>query len=218
MRYAVYFCPAAGSGLDTFGREWLTTTAVPGIAPADWHVLLADVRRYGWHATLRAPFALADDVSYDDLRRKVIAIAQQTDAFELPLKLDELAGFLALRPAADETAINSLAEQCVRTLNTLRAPLDEAVLQRRAAGLDNVELSLLNQFGYPYVLERYRFHMTLSAPASAGEEQASRAWLSSKVATLPPAQIDALTICRERAPGKDFEMLERIPLSRGHVA
>ena len=218
MRYAVYFCPVAGSGLDTFGREWLTGVAVPDIPPARLHDLLADVRRYGWHATLAAPFALADGVSYDDLRRHAIAIAQQQTAFELPLQLDQLAGFPALRPAADETAINALAERCVRTLNTLRAPMSDAALQRRSAGLDNVEVALLNEFGYPYVLDRYRFHMTLSAPVTAAEAQALRAWLSPKVATLPPAWIDALSICCESAPGKNFELLERIPLGRGHAA
>jgi hypothetical protein len=217
MRYAVYFCPAAGSGLDTFGREWLATNAVPGVAPARLHALLADVRRYGWHATLRSPFALIDDTRYDDLRHKVIDIACRQNAFELSLRLDHLAGFLALRPAGDETAINALAERCVRELNAIRAPLNEAARQRRTAGLDEIELALLNQFGYPYVLERYRFHMTLSAPAAPDEEQALCTWLSSKVATLPPAQIDALTICRESEPGKDFEPLERIPLGRGHA-
>jgi hypothetical protein len=216
MRYAVYFCPAEGSGLDTFGREWLATMAVPGVA--NLHALLTDVRRYGWHATLRAPFALVDGARYDDLRRQVVEIAQQHSAFELPLRLDHLAGFLALRPSGDESAINALAEHCVRALDVLRAPLSEAMSQRRAASLDDIELTLLNRFGYPYVLERYRFHMTLSAPAKPQEEQVLRTWLSSKVVTLPPARIDALTICRESEPGKDFEQLERIPLGRGHAA
>jgi hypothetical protein len=76
MRYAVYFCPAAGSGLDTFGREWLAMRALPGLAPAEFHALLTDVRRYGWHATLSAPFALADGIGYDDLRRNVVELAR----------------------------------------------------------------------------------------------------------------------------------------------
>jgi 2'-5' RNA ligase len=218
MRYAVYFCPAAGSGLGAFGREWLASTSLPGLTSAAVHDLLADVRRYSWHATLRSPFALADGASYDDLRRKLSHIAQQHNAFELPLQLDQLAGFLALRPAGNHAAINALADQCVRELEPLRAPLSDAMRQRRATGLDDIELRLLEQFGYPYVLERYRFHITLSAPATADEERVLCTWLSSKVATLPPAQIDALTICCEREPGKDFEQLERIPLGRGHAA
>lgn len=218
MRYAVYFCPAAGSELDRFGREWLASRAVKGIDPARMQILLADVRRYGWHATLSAPFALADGVSYDELHATAVKIAQQSEAFDLPLKLDRLAGFLALRPAGDETAINALAERCVRELNPLRAPLSEAAWQRRAHALDDVERTLFRQFGYPYVLQRYRFHLTLSAPATQHEEQVLCTWLSSTVATLQPARIDALTLCRESAPGQDFERVERIPLNKGRAA
>jgi hypothetical protein len=218
MRYAVYFCPAAGSELDVFGQEWLATEAIPGIEPARLKALLADVRRYGWHATLSAPFALADGVSFDDLRESAVKIAQTYEAFDLPLKLDRLAGFLALRPLRDETAINALAERCVRDLNPLRAPLSEAAWQRRANGLDDAERHLFQQFGYPYVLERYRFHMTLSAPTLQHEEKMLCAWLSSRVAKLQPARIDALTLCCERAPGQDFEPLERIPLKKRYMA
>ncbi|MBM7129715.1 DUF1045 domain-containing protein [Dyella mobilis] len=218
MRYAVYFCPAEGSGLDAFGRDWLATEHIPGIDPPDLRTLLTDVRRYGWHATLRSPFELAEAVSYQDLRETVAAVARQATSFTLPLKLDRLAGFLALRPCGDESAINALAERCVRALNALRAPLSEAAQRRRATGLDEHELHLLHEFGYPYVLQRYRFHLTLSAPASASEERVLCTWLSPKLATLPPAQIDALTICCESEPGKDFEMLERIPLGGGHLA
>jgi hypothetical protein len=71
---------------------------------------------------------------------------------------------------------------------------------------------LLQKHGYPYVLDRYRFHLTLSAPASEPEEQAMRQWLESRVAALPPTRIDALSICREATPGAAFELLERIPL------
>jgi hypothetical protein len=217
MRYAVYFCPAAGSALDAFGREWLATTDIPGIEPARVHALLADVRRYGWHATLSAPFALADGKHYADLRREVAAIAAQLAPFELPLVLDHLAGFLALRPSGDAAAIHALAERCVHDLHALRAPLSEVERQRRAAALDDVELVLLHQFGYPYVLERYRFHVTLTARTTPEEEQVLYAWLSPKLATLTPAQVDALTICCESEPGKDFEQLERIALSGGQA-
>jgi hypothetical protein len=126
MRYAVYFCPAEGSGLHAFGRDWLATETIPGIAPERLRELLINVRRYGWHATLTAPFALATNASYDDLHQKLIPIAQHVEPFELPLALDTLGGFLALRPSGDQTAINNLAERCVRELNPLRAPLTDA--------------------------------------------------------------------------------------------
>ena len=217
MRYAVYFCPAAGSGLDVFGREWLSISAILGMTPARLRALLAVVRRYGWHGTISAPAALVATADYSVFRQAVIVVAKQVEPFELPLRLDSLAGFLALRPAGDETAIQALAKRCVRSLNALRAPLNDAAWQRRAKGLDEVELSLLREFGYPYVMERYRFHMTLSAPASESEEQLLRKRLAPMLVQLPTAQIDALTICREGEPGQPFEQIERIALGKGHT-
>ncbi len=218
MRYAVYFCPAAGSALDTFGREWLATETVPGIAPARMQALLADVRRYGWHATLSAPGALAAGIAYDELRQALVELAARFAAFELPLRLDNLAGFLALRPAVDEAAVRTLAAQCVRRLNPLRAPLERAELQRRSAGLDGVELALLRQYGYPFVLDRYRFHMTLAAPTDEVEQAALHAWLAPRLGTEVSARIDALSLCREAEPGAAFEIIERILLRAGAVA
>lgn len=212
MRYAVYFCPAEGSGLHAFGRDWLATDAIPDIAPKRLHELLTNVRRYGWHATLTAPFALATHASYEDLYRKLIPIAQHVEPFELPLTLDTLGGFLALRPSGDQTAINALAERCVRALNPLRAPLTDAAWQRRASGLDDVELALFRDYGYPYVIQRYRFHMTLSARASHAEEQALSTWLIEYGANRSLANIDALTICREPAADQPYEPIARIPL------
>jgi hypothetical protein len=214
MRYAVYFCPAEGSGLHAFGRDWLATETIPGIAPERLRELLINVRRYGWHATLTAPFALATNASYDDLHQKLIPIAQHVEPFELPLALDTLGGFLALRPSGDQTAINNLAERCVRELNPLRAPLTDAAWQRRANGLDEVELALFRDYGYPYVIQRYRFHMTLSARTNNAEEQALREWLTEHGADHCSAHIDALTICREPAAGQPYEPIARIALGQ----
>jgi hypothetical protein len=212
MRYAVYFCPAEGSGLDAFGREWLSIDSVPGVAPERFQALTSNVRRYGWHATLCAPFTLAGSTTYEEMRRIVAEIARGADPIELPLQLDLLGMFLALRPSVDERHVKTLSEQCVLHLNALRAPGTEEAWQRRAPHLDETELALFRDYGYPYVLDRYRFHMTLSAPASETEEQALRDWLAPRLATLAPAQVDALTICREPAPGQRFEEVERLPL------
>ncbi|HUA79524.1 MAG TPA: DUF1045 domain-containing protein [Dyella sp.] len=215
MRYAVYFCPADGSALDALGREWLSAEYLPDIATDRLRALTVNVRRYGWHATLCAPFALAESASYDALRREVAAIAQRTSVIDLPLHLDKLASFLALRPAADEQIVQTLAERCVRQLNALRAPNTETAWQRRAPYLDGVELALFRQFGYPYVLDRYRFHMTVSAPADDTEERSIREWFAPSLATGLAARIDALALCCEKAPDQPFELIERIALGKG---
>ena len=218
MRYAVYFCPAVDSALGMFGREWFATTSIPGMTEHQFQVLMADVRRYGWHATLSAPFELAGHADDKALYARVADIARSLTPFDLPLHIDSLSGFLALRSSADETLVNALAECCVCDLNALRAPISTAAWQRRAGGLDDVERALFKEFGYPYVLDRFRFHMTLSAPATDEEEHALREYLLPKIAGRSIAHIDALTICCEKEPGADFEPVARIALGPGRAA
>jgi hypothetical protein len=216
MRYAIYFCPASDTALGRLGDDWLAASMnvpeLPGISTERRNALLAKMRRYGWHATIRAPFTPADHVTYDDVRRAVTSVAHACASFELPLHIHRLAGFLALRPCVDGTEPKQLAATCLKALMPLCAPLSKEVLDRRSVGLDADEVSLLQRYGYPHVLDRYRFHLTLSAPATEPEEQAMRQWWAPRVAELPPAQVDALSICRETAPGGAFEWLERIPL------
>ncbi|OOG43628.1 DUF1045 domain-containing protein [Rhodanobacter sp. C05] len=216
MRYAIYFCPANDTALGQLGRDWLAASTdapeLPGISMERRDALLANARRYGWHATIRAPFTLAADVVYDDVRRAVAAVARDCASFELSLRIERLASFLALRPGVDGAAPQKLAATCLEALEPLRASRPNAAQDRRGASLDAAELVLLQRYGYPYVLDRYRFHFTLSAPATESEEQVMRQWLEPRVAELPLTRVDALSICHEAAPGDAFELLERIPL------
>jgi len=213
MRYAIYYCPGIHTALGRLGREWLSEALIlPGISSERRQVLLADARRYGWHATIHAPFAPISGASYGDVRSAVTALAETFSAFELTLRLDRLAGFLSLRPLVDGIPERALAAACLHKLRPIRASLSDEALQHRSAGLDKDELALLQKHGYPYVLDRYRFHLTLAAPAGELEELAMRRWLQPRVAALPPARIDALAICREAAPGSPFELLERVAL------
>jgi Protein of unknown function (DUF1045) len=214
MRYAIYYCPQAGTGLAAFGRAWLSRDAkIAGIAVERFDELMRDVRRYGWHATIRAPFDLAPGRGYDDLHRAVSSIANTMHAFALPLRLDSLAGFLALRPESASGRIDALAATCLHALHPLCAPLDEDMRRRRAHGLDPTERELLRRYGYPYVLDRYRFHMTLAAPAAPHEERAMRTAICAQGIDSAIAPVDALAICGEPYAGADFEELERIPLA-----
>ncbi|WP_266183974.1 DUF1045 domain-containing protein [Dyella humicola] len=222
MRYAIYFCPSPASALAALGRDWLsvelTPNGIPGIPLPRWNALLADVRRYGWHATLRSPFTLSPDHDVGDLRRTLSLIAQNHAPINLSLRLSRLNGFLALRPVSECRAVDALAAACTDAIEPLRAPLAEPEFQRRAAELDAIETHYLQRYGYPYVFERYRFHMTLSAPASVDEERALQRWLALRAAMLPAARIDALTLCVEASPGAAFQPLERFALRKVSAA
>lgn len=222
MRYAIYYCPSVHTALGRLGDEWLRQagqpSGLPRLSPERRQLLLADAQRYGWHATIHAPFAPMGGVTYADLRAAVVTLAETFTAFELTLRLDTLAGFLCLRPVADGIPERMLAAACLHLLKPLRAVLPEKALERRSAGLDTEELALLHEYGYPYVLHRYRFHLTLAAPASEFEEAAMRQWLQPRIVALPPSRIDALAICREPSPGSPIELLERVPLRGERLA
>ena len=69
-RYAIYYAPDPGTALDDFGASLLgydarsaTDLPFPGdvtLIMPDWHDLTRDPRKYGFHATLKPPMALAE--------------------------------------------------------------------------------------------------------------------------------------------------------------
>jgi len=114
------------------------------------------------------------------------------------------ATFLALTPQGDTSAIDRIAAACVTELQPLAAPLDEPELQRRRkAGLSASEDAMLLAWGYPYVLARYRFHLTLTgplrelpAPLRADLQAAAERVFHG----LPDTGLDSLSLFAEHAP------------------
>ncbi len=180
-RYAVYWAPEQGSGLWEAGSAWLGWDAAaarpvarPGGVLPDGHdagAITADPRRYGFHATLKPPFRLAEGVAPGALDAALAALAARTAPAEgPPLAVDAGLGFVALRPSGPAPAVDALAAACVTGLDGLRAPLDAAELaRRRAAGLSAAQEANLLRWGYPYVLDEFRFHLTLTGRLSDPE-------------------------------------------------
>jgi hypothetical protein len=174
MRAALYWAPAADDPLWSAGNSWLgrdpeLNVAVdqpdlPGIDE-----MTAAPRVYGFHATLRPPMRL--NGSWDNFMACARAAAAASAAFDLPrLAVADLDGFLALRDVAPCPALHALAETCVRETEPSRLPPDANELaKRQAAGLSAEEEVLLQRFGYPYVMQCWRFHMTLTRRLSAAE-------------------------------------------------
>lgn len=169
-RYAIYYTPTCGHpltvaanswlGRDEFGKAEATETTRP-----DAHVILtAEPRRYGFHATLKAPFRLREGTSVEDLERALNRFAARRPPCPIgSLKIDLLGGFFALVPVSPIPALRGLAAQIVEEFDGFRAPMNTQERQRRLESpLDEVETAHLVQWGYPYVLDRFRFHMTLT--------------------------------------------------------
>lgn len=212
-RYAVYFAPALDSPWAHFGRLWLQGAwQPPQIDAASWQAMLQAPRRYGFHATLKAPFRLAAGCTPDALVQRLERLAAQHRRVPLgPVEVKALDAYVALAPTAPPPELQDLAERCVLDLDDLRAPLTPADLVRRQPHrLDGRGRALLHAHGYPHVLERFRFHMTLAMTASADEAAAVQSCARSPAMALQrekPLVLDRLCLCAEPAAGQPFVRL-----------
>jgi hypothetical protein len=229
-RYAVYFAPAPGTLGWLAGSHWLGRCAaqlqplpqldIQGVARDDLHRLTAAPRRYGWHGTLKAPFVLAPGVDWATLHQAVQTIARGLQPFTLPpMQVERLDDFLALVPMASATtqaAIHAVAAACVTQLQPLAAPLPPAELaRRRAGGLTLRQDELLQRWGYPFVLEEFRFHLSLTGPLSlvdANTQTLVHDAAEQFFADLPPLQFNSLALFAEPAPGADFVLLDHLEM------
>jgi putative phosphonate metabolism protein len=227
-RYAIYFAPAAPSAWQAFGARWLgrderDTRAVPqepppGFTAGEFAQLTAEPRRYGFHATLKAPMRLREGATLQDLQERLRELATRLRAVPLgqlvPVFMD---GFVALVPAQRHPGVDALAALCVTALDDLRAPLTaDEIARRNPDRLDERGRQLLAEFGYPHVLERFRFHLTLSGPVDATTAGRLVAHVAPRVARLHTDEapvLDRLCIFEEPAPGMPFLRVHDEPLA-----
>jgi hypothetical protein len=215
-RYAVYWAPPLAHPLGRAGSVWLgdERPARDGVEQP-W--------RYRFHATLRPPMALRDGASPSAFDAAVAELAARTPRFAMPpLSVAWLSGFLALRPAVDiaqDHALHRLADTCVRGLDAWRGLISDAQIAERLAhaALDGEQEALLRRWGYPHVLARWRFHMTLSN-CLPDEADLRRRWADDArrhfaAALAEPLVCDALCVFVEPEPGAPFVLSRRIPLA-----
>lgn len=219
-RYALYFAPPPDSALWKFASRWLGRDAATGetldppdgVSP-DW---TADPRRYGFHATLKPPMALAPGRDEAELLAAAADFAAGHTRFTAPsLRLAELGRFLALIPSAPSEALDEFAAECVRAFDPFRAPPPASDLEkRRAHGLTPRQDDYLRHWGYPYVFEEFRFHMTLTSSLDDDARTAARSLLEPAVApfTRDPLVIDALSIFKQDTRDAPFRIIARFGL------
>jgi hypothetical protein len=227
-RVAIYAAPAPGTDWWERGSEWLGRCAsrrcalpmpfVDGVDPSVLTALTADPRRYGWHATLKAPLRLAPHANLWALRDALAAICREHRAIDLgDMQVARLGSFLALRPEQAPAALGALADDCVRRLQPLAAPLNEDELaRRRRAPLTPEEDALMLAWGYPWVLQKFRFHFSLTGSlAGVSDDVVGRLLVAAtrQFGALPPLRLDRLSIFIEPSPGADFVLLEHMELS-----
>lgn len=220
-RLALYWAPELDDPLHARGSAWLgrdAETGAPLPQPAlpglDLAEITAGPRGYGLHATLKPPFRLA--LSWAEAMAAAEALAARLAPFALPpLSVQDLDGFLALREAEPCPALRALADACVRALDPCRAPPGEAELaRRRGAGLSPRQEALLTRWGYPYVFEEWRFHVTLTRRLLPAERAAVLPAVAEFLGDAParPRRVSAISVFTQAAPGAPFLIAERLPL------
>ena len=224
-RFAIYAAPGTGSAdatsvlLREKAEQWLGRsvsggTVTPGI-PAGWSreavdAITVDARRYGFHATLKPPFRLAEDRTPEELDAAVARFAAGAAGSMIPrLTLARLGGFFALVPGADTPGLYALADEVVRGFDDFRAPpTDAEVARRKPDSLTSRQRELLKAWGYPYVLDEFRCHLTLTDRIPEGQRAQVERVLSDWFAALLGAAVpvDALALFIEAEPGAPFAL------------
>lgn len=202
-RYAIYFAAGSDSALTRFGAELLGYDAYTGdevpfprealrVAP-DWRDVTADPRKYGFHGTLKAPMALAAGKTEADLAAACAAFAGKARAIPtIRPVVDSISGFIAVIPAEPVGALQELAAECVREFDSFRPDLTaEDRARRKPDKLSERQRDYLDRWGYPYVMEEFRFHMTLTGRLDAERRGPILEMLRGRFAAL---QLDALAI------------------------
>lgn len=235
-RFALYYAPPRESAWWRAGSAWLGRDAESGetlLQPAideidtidtigdaggSLHALTRSPRRYGWHATLVPPFRLAADVTPEALFAAAQAWAQDRAAFEANVEAAMLGRFVALRPAdpASETALRDLAAAALRALGSLRAVQTAAEIAKRLeAPLTPRQRAYVAEWGYPYVFDEFRFHMTLSDSLDdpALGAHLVNAW-NAKMRAAGALPVCGAAIFVEPEPGAPFVLWQRVPFAK----
>ncbi|MGH8699410.1 MAG: DUF1045 domain-containing protein, partial [Burkholderiales bacterium] len=185
-----------------------------------FQALTAEPRKYGFHATLKAPFALPDGATRKALADAVAQFCRARRPIELPpFEVTRLADFLALVPSAREGRVNELAADCVREFEAFRAPLAAAELdRRRRTGLSPRQERYLEEWGYPYVLAEYRFHLTLTGSLErAPPHQVTALVVAAREALAAldaaPLRVDAVCLFEQPEPATPFRLVRRFLFS-----
>jgi hypothetical protein len=181
---------------------------VTALSPAEVAYHTASARRYGFHATLKAPFELAAGMTEAELEAAIARFAANVEPILLsrlvPARID---GFLALVPGSPAPDLDRLAGDVVTEFDPFRAPLSEAEIRRRNPdSLSPEQFRNLMRWGYPYVFESFRFHMTLTGRVPDADLPRVRAAIDEVFGrTLErPATVDGLALFVEPEPGAPF--------------
>jgi len=225
-RYAIYYAPDADSDLHRFGAELLGYDPASGddvafpadvLAQApDWAALTSDPRKYGFHGTLKAPFPLAPGRTEAELIAacESFAAAPRIIPVIVPV-VRAISGFIAVVPSEPSADLGALAQDCVEAFDGFRAPMTaEDRARRKPEALTARQVEQLDRFGYPYVRDDFRFHLTLTSRLAPEHGAPVLAMLQARFAALDMTslRIDRIVLFRQDDKASRFRIIGRFAL------
>jgi hypothetical protein len=229
-RYAIYFVPGADSKLYRYGSSILgydcytgQTVDFPegfGAGAANWNELTAAPRRYGFHATLKAPFYLSPSCTEPQLvnaLQNFAGLGHAVHTFAPTVRI--LGDFFAVVPVQANAALDALAASCTTIFDAYRAPMSPQERARRIAlGLNQSQIQNLDRWGYPYVLTEFRFHMTLTGKIPVRRRNAILGTLLDGLQRADVERsiaVDRLAVLRQDSPDACFRVIGEAALKTG---
>lgn len=220
-RFAIFYAPDRSSSLWRKSAEWLGWDAAAQtflkqpdfkkIPSAEFVEATKSPRRYGFHATLKPPMRLAAGVNLDRLQAVARALSAKLAAAPIGrLEVKLIDGFLALVPQKQKKPLTQLAADCVDYFEPMRAPLEvEERLVRMSAGLNDAQIQMLDQYGYPYVKDQFRMHLSLTGRLEPSQQQvfasAAEKWFGPTLEE--DYALNAISVYHEPEAGKPFVRL-----------
>ena len=228
-RYAICFAPERDSPLETLGCEWLgrdkaggfvdRRVEVRGLTPDRLTTLTKGPRSYGMHGTLKPSFELRPHATEKALLTVAEVIARSFSPIELPpMELGEIGYIVSLVPEASSAALEDLAAACVRAFDGFRSPLTQAEEEAYKRNRLTVhQRQMLVHWGYPYVMEEFDFHISLTDPVIDEDERAA---IKTTVEHLAkdilhkPLMMRELVVFSQKGPEAPMSIIARFPFGR----
>jgi putative phosphonate metabolism protein len=226
-RYAIYYAAMPDSALDRFGAELLGYDAFSGKdlpfpdgmveGVPDWREITSDPRKYGFHATLKAPMTLAGGMTEAKLLAACEAFAATPRSIPAICPVVNAIGdFIAIVPSQRSAELEQLAAEAVTAFDGFRVPLTPVDRARRnPERLSPKQRDHLDRWGYPYVMEEFRFHMTLTGRLPDHRRESILAILRERFAALELATlaIDGIALFRQAGANSRFKIMQRFALT-----
>ena len=216
-RYAIYYIPDLP--LFQIGSDWLGWNSITGqdtLLSADHHRITDRPRKYGFHATVKPPFSLASNSTLCELQNAFHAFcATVSPATGGTLKISRLGRFLAMTQDVQSNEVTELAASTVSHFDKFRAPQsDQDIEKRRQRRLTPEQDALMLRWGYPYVMQEFKFHMTLTGPLQNDEIDTIKHDANTRFQEFlgQPLKIASLALLGEDSDSGRFHVINKLSL------